>query len=107
MQTIIETIQRLQLGILLAQRMILKPPWQCLGYLVMVCGESPHRHRKDILELLERPLFGLWYEEENHYEYQDIEAPMLGQALGLGLVYLVAWNLHRFQTPGEMTDLLH
>jgi hypothetical protein len=47
MYTIIETTQRLQLGILLVQRMILKPPWQCLGYLVS--GESPHRHRKDIL----------------------------------------------------------
>jgi hypothetical protein len=79
MPTITETIQRLQLGILLAQRMILKPLWQCPGYLVS--GESTHRHGKEIHDLLERPLFGLWHEEENHYEYQDIEAPILGQQL--------------------------
>jgi hypothetical protein len=78
--TLIKPIRRLQRRILIHKHPPSKPPRQRLRKLIV--HKRTRRHRKDIIQLLERPLLRLRHEEEYHNQRRDIQARVEAEGTG-------------------------
>ena len=74
----VKVVQRLQSRTLLEQHVALDPPWQGFGELVL--SVNPRRYSKDVIQLFECSLLGLWYEEENEDQRRQIEPGIKGES---------------------------
>src|SRR5450755_2422129 len=70
-KTAVEMVKWLKPEALLAQNIFLEPPWQNFGDLIV--HVSPGGYRKDVVELFQGSLFGLWDPKEDHDERRHVE----------------------------------